>query len=158
MRFRNLKKQSKNKKLQNKKSKVKVHYAYTIERIKAFIIDMFMIYAPILYIITYVFLDGKDDFQASQFAPLVGVSLYGLIDALLTWKFAQTPGKKAYTMKIVDAKTFENISFLRAILRFVAFLFSATIVFGLLLSFYRKDKKTLHDLIANTVVIREDNL
>jgi len=34
---------------------------------------MFMIYAPILYIITYLVLDGKEDFQASQLAPLVGV-------------------------------------------------------------------------------------
>jgi len=155
MRFRNLKKQSKNKKLQNEKSKQKVDYAYTVDRIKAFITDMFMIYAPVLYIITYVFLNGKEDFQASQIAPLIGVSIYGLISALLISKFGQTPGKKAYTMKVVDASTFENISFFRALIRFIAFLFSATILIGLLFPFYRKDNKTLHDLIANSVVIKE---
>lgn len=153
MRFRKLKQQSKqNKKLQNEQ-KVKIRYAYTVDRIKAFITDMFMIYAPILYIITYVFLDGKEDFQASQYAPLVGVTLYGLIYAILVSKLGQTPGKKAYTMKVVDVETHKNIGFFRALFRFVSFLFSATILLGLFVQFYRKDNRTLHDLMASTVVI-----
>ena len=107
MRFRELKKKAhtKNKELP------KVSYASYTDRIKAFITDMFMIYAPILYIITYVFLDGKDEFQASQLAPFIGVSVYGVVYALLVSKLAQTPGKKAYIIKIVDAKTHKNISF-----------------------------------------------
>lgn len=125
-------------------------------RIKAFITDMFMIYAPVLYIITYLFMGGKDDFQTSQYAPLIGVSIYGLIYAILLTKLGQTPGKKAYTMKVVDAKTKENIGFFRAILRFISFLFSATILFGLLVPFYRKDNRALHDLISGTIVIAVD--
>ena len=153
MRFRNLKKQS------HKNSKNKIHMpsimlASYIDRIKAFITDMFMIYAPILYMMAYVVMDGKDDFLSSQMAPLLGVVLYGLVYATLLWKFAQTPGKKAYEIKVVDFKTHKNISFLRAFVRFIAFLFSATIVFGLLLGFYRKDKRSLHDLIASTTVIK----
>lgn len=35
---------------------------YASERIKAFITDMFMINMPLLYLTTYVFLDGKEDF------------------------------------------------------------------------------------------------
>ncbi len=154
MRFRKLKQQSKTK-LKQDKSKPQVLYARYIDRIKAFITDMFMIYAPILYIITYVFLGGKDDFQSSQLAPLAGVTIYGLIYSILLAKLAQTPGKKAYTMKVVDSKTYENISFFRAVLRFLAFLFSATILLGLLVPFYRKDNRALHDLISGTVVIEE---
>jgi len=154
MRFRDIKK--KKKQQQNSKDTVTVKYATYPDRIKALITDMFMIYAPILYLITYVILGGKDDFQASQWAPLMGVTLYGLIYAFLIAKFGQTPGKKAYEIKVVDDKTYENIGFFRAFIRFVAFLFSATILFGLLTPFYRKDKKALHDIIASTVEIYED--
>jgi len=152
MRFRDLKKQSIQ---QNKtdKNKPKVTYARFVDRIKALITDLFMIYAPILYIITYVFLDGKEDFQASQLAPLIGVSIYGLIYAMLISKFGQTPGKKAYLIKVVDSTSGEHINFFRAIIRFIAFLFTATTILGLFLPFYRKDNKALHDLICNTLVV-----
>ena len=150
MRFRKLKKQTK----QKQEPKVRVAYAFYPDKIKAFITDMFMIYAPILYLITYVIMGGKDAFLSSQIAPFMGVMLYGLIYAILISKFGQTPGKKAYNIKVVDDKTLQNISFLRAFARFVAFLFSATILLGLLTPFYRKDKKALHDILCHTVEIQ----
>lgn len=154
MRFRDIKKR---KKQQKKVDEVKVIYANYVDKIKALITDMFMIYAPILYIITYVVMGSKEAFQDSQLAPLMGVTLYGLVYAFLISKFGQTPGKKAYQIKVVDAKTFENISFFRGFFRFVAFLFSATIVFGLFLPLYRKhfkkDTKALHDIICGTAEI-----
>jgi len=154
MRFRDLKKKQHKKASEEKNI---IHYARYTDRIKALITDMFMIYAPILYIITYGFMGGKDDFQSSQIAPLVGVTMYGVIYAILLAKKAQTPGKKAYTIKVVDANTMQNISFIRAFVRFVAFLFTATTLLGLLLPLYRKDKKALHDLIASTIVLQTDN-
>ena len=154
MRFRDIKKQKKQE--QHSKKKITLHYARYPDRIKALITDMFMIYAPILYLITYVVLGGKDDFQSSQWAPLLGVTLYGVIYAFLIAKFGQTPGKKAYEIIVVDDETYEKIGFFRAFIRFVAFLFSATILLGLLTPFYRKDRKALHDMIASTVEIVED--
>jgi uncharacterized RDD family membrane protein YckC len=151
MRFRELKKQKAKK--AKEKAQPSVAYARYPDRIKALITDMFMIYAPILYIITYVVLNGKDEFQSNQWAPFIGVTLYGLIYAILISKFGQTPGKKAYLIKVVDDKTYENIGFFRAFCRFIAFLFSATILLGLLVPFYRKDKKALHDILCNTVEI-----
>jgi len=150
MRFRKLKKQIKHQTLIINE---KVIYAKIAERIKAFITDMFMIYIPILYILTYLVMDGKDSFQSSTLAPFIGVSLYGFISSILLYKFGQTPGKKAYLIKVVDASTLQNISFFQALLRFISFLFSATILLGLIVPFYRKDKRSLHDLIAKTVVI-----
>jgi uncharacterized RDD family membrane protein YckC len=152
MRFRELKKI---KKTSTKKHTPKYVYSPISYRVKAFITDMFMIYAPILYIIAYVLMNGKDDFISSQLAPLLGTTLYGLIYAVLVSKFGQTPGKKAYEVKIVDGKTGKHISFIRAIFRFVAFLFTATTLLGLIIPFYRKDKKTLHDLICGTIVVVE---
>ena len=153
MRFRKLKKQSKQLDKIKKDLKQKYRYARYVDRIKALITDLFMIYAPILYTITYVIMNGKDDFQSSQLAPLAGVLLYGVIYALLLSRSGQTPGKKAYEMKVVDLKTGQNLSFFRAFYRFIAFLFSATILLGLFVPFYRKDNRALHDLIAGSVVI-----
>ena len=150
MRFRNLKK---NKKTTDTKEPQKLKYAPYSYRVKAFITDMFMIYAPILYLITYVVMSGKDDFQSSQLAPFAGVALYGVIYAILLSKFGQTPGKKAYEIKVVDDKSGENISFFRAIFRFILFLFTATTLLGLFVPFYRRDKKALHDLICGTLVV-----
>ena len=159
MRFRKLKQQHKQpntnsntEKNTQKKKYLKAPYAL---RIKAFITDMFMIYAPILYIITYVVLGDKESFVNSQLAPLFGVALYGVIYATLLTKFAQTPGKKAYALRVLDAKSGKNISFFQALLRFVAFLFSATILIGLLFPLFREDKKALHDLISGTIEVRE---
>ena len=153
MRFRNLKKQS-NKNNQIKEDKrTKFKYARYPDRIKAFITDMFMIYIPILYVITYVALDGKDSFQESTIGQSVGVSIYGFVYAAFLAKSGQTPGKKAYIIKVVDIKTGDKISFLRALLRFIAFLFTAATLLGLLLPLVRKDNRMLHDLLVNTVVI-----
>jgi len=155
MRFRKLKQQSKQKHEKKTETK-KATPARTVDRIKAFITDMFMIYAPILYIITYIFLGSKEEFQASDIAPFMGVTLYGVVYILLLVKLGQTPGKKAYGIKVVDAKTGKHLGYIQALTRFIGFLFSATIVFGLLFPFYRKDNKTLHDLLAGSVVIKED--
>ena len=151
MRFRKLKQQQK--RLKKQAEVDKILYANIPDRIKAFITDLFMIYMPILYLITYVILDGKDAFQASNWAPFFGVFTYGLIYTVLLYKFGQTPGKKAYIIKVVDVHTRENIGYFQAWLRFVGFLFSATLLLGLFFPFFRKDKRSLHDLIAGTIVI-----
>ncbi|WP_415397362.1 RDD family protein [Sulfurimonas sp. CS5] len=150
MRFRNIKKQQKK---GSDEPKVKYVYARYIDRIKAFITDMFMIYAPILYVTAYFIMDGKNDFQSSELAPLLGVTLYGLIYALLLSKFGQTPGKRAYEIKVLDDKTGNYIGFFKSLFRFVAFLFTASTLLGLFLPFYRKDRKALHDLICGTIVV-----
>jgi len=157
MRFRKLKKQSKTKSQKQKEDKISVRYARNVDRIKSFITDMFMIYTPILYLITYVVMDGKDDFQASTAGPLVAVVLYGIISTFLLYKFGQTPGNKAYDMKVVDAKTFQNITFSQSLIRFISFLVSATFLLGLFVGFYRKDRRSLHDLLSNTAVIVVEN-
>ncbi len=154
MRFRNLKKQSKK---NNETAKIKPKYMYAsyFDRIKAFITDMFMIYMPTLYAITYIALNGKEDFQGSWVAQLSGVIIYALIYSIFLSRSGQTPGKRAYDVKVVNAKTGEGISFFRALLRFFSFLVSATLLFGVLMPLFRKDGKSLHDLMSGTLVVKE---
>ena len=151
MRFRDLKKQS-NKNNKTNKSDEPIQSAYYIYRIKALIVDLFMIYMPIMYIMTYGFLDGKDDLAASTLAPLIATGLYGLIYAIFLSKTGQTPGKKAYDIQVVDAKTHQNIVIFRAFFRFITFLFTVTTVLGLFLPFVRRDKRTLHDVLSGTKI------
>ena len=108
MRFRDIKKQSHNN-TQTKKQDSAVIYASYIDKIKALITDIFMIYGPILYVMAYGFMNGKDDFQSSQLAPLIGVTLYGLVYSMFLSKFVQTLGKKAYNIKVVDFNTHKNM-------------------------------------------------
>lgn len=150
MRWRKLKRNKLTRKIDKEQSVV---YAKYTDKIKALITDMFMIYTPILYIITYVILNGKEAFQASALAQFSGVALYALIYAVFIAKSGQTPGKKAYSMKVVDVKTHKKISFFRALWRYVAFLFTATTLVGLFLPFYRKDRRALHDLLSSTVEV-----
>ncbi len=128
-------------------------YPSYISKIKGFITDLFMIYTPILYLITYVILNGKEAFQASALAQFFGVMVYGIIYALFIFKTGQTPGKKAYGMKVVDMKTHQKLSFFRALWRFVAFLLTATTLLGLLLPFYTKGRRALHDILSGSVEI-----
>jgi len=123
-----------------------------LTRLKSTIIDLFIIYMPLLYIITYIFMGNKEDFLSSNLAPFFAVSGYALIYTILLGKNAQTPGKKAYEIMVVN-KDNSKISYLKSFLRFYLFLFSCTSIVGILIIFFRKDKKTLHDLILQTKVI-----
>lgn len=124
-----------------------------LTRLKAFITDMFMIMMPIMYITTYVIMDGKDDFQASDMAHWVTMAIYGAI-IISFWVFkGQTPGFKAYSIILLDDKTGEKLGWIKATLRYVAFLVSAISIIGFLLPFFRQDKKTFQDLLMQTSVV-----
>ena len=151
MRFRDLKKQS-NKNNQTNKPTDAIASAYYIYRIKALIVDLFMIYMPIMYIMTYGFLNGKDDLATSTLAPLAATTVYGLVYAVFLSRTGQTPGKKAYDIQVVDTKTHQKIVIYRAFFRFITFLFTVTTVLGLFLPLIRRDKRTLHDLLSGTTV------
>ncbi|MBD3796220.1 MAG: RDD family protein [Campylobacterales bacterium] len=79
-----------------------------------------------------------------------------LIVTVIFWeKFkGATPGKKIVNIKIVDAKTMKDISNKQAITRSLGYI-PSTLLFGLgfLMIIFTKKKQSLHDILANTVVI-----
>jgi len=123
-------------------------------RIKAFITDMFLIMMPIMYITTYVIMNGKNSFQGSEIARWVTMIVYGVIIVAFWVKKGQTPGLKAYELLLIDDKTQKTLSIVKASLRYFLFLISAVTILGFLIPFFRKDKKTLQDLVMQTSVIR----
>ena len=72
------------------------------------------------------------------------------------WRGA-TPGKKFVHIKIVDAKTFKDITNTQALTRSFGYLASTfSFLLGFIMVAFRKDKRALHDILAGTIVVYED--
>ncbi len=79
-----------------------------------------------------------------------------LLVTVLFWKRwrGATPGKKFLHVKIVDAKTYEDIDNKQAIIRSLGYIASTlTFLAGFFMAAFREDKRALHDFIAGTAVI-----
>ena len=83
--------------------KQKAFCAPIINRIKAFIVDLFIISIPLLYVTTYVILDGKNDFQHNQTAIFGVWAVFGLIQAAFFARGAQSPGYRSQSIYVVGA-------------------------------------------------------
>ncbi len=84
-----------------------------------------------------------------------------LIITMLFWKRFKgaTPGKRLVHIKIVDAKTFKDIDNKQAITRSFGYIVSTLLfLIGFIMVAFRKDKRGLHDLLAQTAVIYNEEL
>ena len=82
-----------------------------------------------------------------------------LLVSVLFWRQFKgaTPGKKMMGIKVVDAKSFEIIDNKQAITRSLGYFVSTfTLLIGFLMVGWRKDKRSLHDLLASSAVIYEE--
>ncbi len=133
-----------------------LHYPYAkaSTKIKAFLTDSFMLLMPIMYIVFYLVMDGREGFAAHKllgwiyiFIPLI------IVQTLFMIKTSQTPGYRAYDVKIIDETTGETPSVSIIIFRNLCAILSFFSLFGWLMMFFRKDHKTLHDLLSRTAII-----
>ena len=79
-----------------------------------------------------------------------------LMVTMIFWKRwrGATPGKKFVHIKIVDAKTFQDITNTQAITRSIGYIASTfAFLIGFIMVAFRKDKRSLHDILAGTIVI-----
>ena len=162
--------------------KIEVNYAGFWIRFIASFLDTFFLALPVGIVI--YFLSGGDWFDFSQYQQNIQMAMSGNTHALDTqphtsfkWEFlfefsvlivtilfwdkwqGATPGKKFVHVKIVDAKTFEDITNKQAITRSLAYIPSIlSFGIGFLMIAFRKDKRGLHDLIAGTAVIYDTTL
>lgn len=127
--------------------------APVILRIKAFIVDIFMIYVPILYITAYLILDGKNAFQSNQWAILVDGLLFASIIIAFWVANGQSPGYRAYQIQVIDIRTQKSPSLVKAIVRYLCFLLAGTSLIGIFIAPFRKDKKNLHDILSGTLPV-----
>lgn len=139
---------------QSAPTKQKAKIASRIERAKAFLIDIFLLYVPVLYVCYFV-LGSKEAFLGNQAVIFACSAFFGVVQALFLSTKAQSPGLKAYDLYLIDTKKGRKLSFLRVILRYIVFLISASLLFGLLMSFLRKDGLALHDLLSQSCIVRK---
>lgn len=92
----------------------------------------------------------------SQYELLLEGLLF--LTVILFWNKMKgaTPGKKICHIAIKDATTFGDISNAQAIIRYIGYLASSLLLgYGFFMAAFRKDKRSLHDLMAGTVVVYE---
>ncbi|MCW1359826.1 RDD family protein [Campylobacter sp. CCS1377] len=126
-------------------------------RFRAFLIDIFMIYVPLLYLCYFSL--GKEVFLKNEWFIFACWISFGLIQTLFFVKNAQSPGCKAYDMYLISSINHKKVSFIQALLRFLVFIFTYSIIIGLIFPFLRKDGLGIHDLLSKSylVVKAKDN-
>ncbi|WP_024954442.1 RDD family protein [Sulfurospirillum arcachonense] len=123
-------------------------------RIKAFITDTFMLLMPLMYMTFYLIMGSREVFAERMLEgwAFIFIPHFFIIMAFYLIK-SQTPGYKAYDMKLVD-KNLKKPTILQFTIRYFTFFLSTIFIAGLVLAITRKDKKTLHDLISGTMPIQ----
>ncbi|MDR2151549.1 MAG: RDD family protein [Helicobacteraceae bacterium] len=118
-------------------------------RFVASIIDIFMIVIPIVFAANLAI--GYEAKPA--LAWLAHTAVFALITIAFWTRKGYTPGKKYMRLIVLDCKTNKTMYPPQACLRFICECLSFASVIGVLLPVFRKDKKTLHDLLSGTRVV-----
>ncbi len=124
------------------------------ERFKAFITDSFMLLMPIMYIVFYLVFDGREGFAAHKLLGWIYILVpYVIVTGIFLVKSGQTPGMRAYSIRVVDARSGEQppagAIWLRQILAVWDFL-----LFTWIVQFFRKDRRTPHELLSGTSLVK----
>ena len=130
------------------KSKRRLPYASIGAKTKAFITDAFMLLMPIMYVVSYLVFDGLKDFAQHRGEGWLYILIPNfIVVSIFFWKSGQTPGCRAYSIELVDDKTGKKAHPLAIALRYYFELLSMVTIVGLVMSFFRDDRKGLHDLL-----------
>ena len=125
-------------------------------RLKAFLTDTFLITTPIFYIVIYLIMGSGTEFAQNR---SMGWSIIFFVHALLIlifWlKNGQTPGLKAYDLKLVDNFSKQRVSVKQVLIRYVTTLIAVISIFLLFVPFFNKNKKTFQDILSNTIIIND---
>jgi len=133
-------------------------YASIGSKSKAFITDLFMLLMPIMYSVAYLMMGSLEEFSKHKAEGWFSILIPNFIIVFLFfWRSGQTPGCKAYNLRLVDNKTGSKAHPLAIALRYFFEILSIVTLAGLLLAFFRKDRKCLHDLLSGTALIEIQN-
>lgn len=130
------------------------YYATAGMKVKAFLTDSFMLVMPIMYVVFYLVMDGREGFAAHKAMGWLYILIPLIIaQTIFMFKTGQTPGYRAYNITLIDESSKEKPSLFSILFRNMAAVLSLLTFFGWLMMFFRKDSKTLHDLLSNTASI-----
>jgi len=149
-----------NRKLKRKKNKKKVEkeivfkcYSSLFDRFKAFTVDSFMILMPIMYITIYLIMGNREGFKENWALGWLIILGANYLIVILFWLFKQqTPGLKAYELKLVTKKH-KKPNIFQLSIRFFATLLNFILIFPLIIPFLNKDRLTFQDIVSKTCII-----
>ena len=157
-RFRDTKK---NKVTKGREEVVKpsIPYASKAQRAKAFLTDIFMLFMPIMYMVIYVVMDGREGASQDKLLAWVYVMApYLLILTIFMWRDeGRTPGARSQGLKVIEFHTLDNPSLFSIIFRNITLLFTLFIPFFWFVPFFRKDGRNVHDFLSATCLIVDPN-
>lgn len=123
-------------------------------RLKAFIVDSFMLLMPILYIVFYFIFGSRQGFAEHMTQGWLLVLIpYFIITTLFFTRTGQTPGYKAYDMMLLDKRTQQKASLFTLTIRFFLWLITCAVIFTLFIPFFRKDRLGIYDILSHTVPV-----
>lgn len=136
----------------------KHHYASSGLKTKAFLTDAFMLVMPIMYVVFYLIMDGREGFSEHKLLGWIYILIpLVIVQTIFMHLTGQTPGYRAYHMTLIDENTQKKPSLLVIIFRNLSAILSLLTLLGWALMFFRKDNKTLHDLLSATAVVMTDD-
>jgi len=158
-RFRNVKQGKTPTEKEIKKTSLSTeNYAPVGLKIKAFLTDAFMLVMPIMYVVFYLIMGGREGFAEDRVLGWIYILIpLVIVQTLFMYRTGQTPGYRAYNIKLIDENSKEKPSAFIIIFRNLSAILSLFTLFGWLLMFFRKDHKTLHDLLSATAVVTTDD-
>lgn len=125
-------------------------------RLKAFLTDTFLITTPIFYIVIYLIMGSGEEFSQNRGLGWGIIFTFHSLVILIFWlKSGQTPGLRAYEIKLVDNVTKQRVSMIQVLVRYVTTLVAVISIFLLFIPFFNKDKKTFQDILSNTIIIND---
>ena len=133
------------------------NFAKRRDILKAFLTDSFMLLMPIMYIVFYLVFSGREGFAAHKLLGWLYILVpLAIVEILFLAKSGQTPGMKAYRMKLIFLPTSQKPPLSTIILRQILSKFTF-LLFGWVVLFFRKDGRNLHDLIVGTALVYENS-
>lgn len=156
----------------------KHRYNFLIPRLKAFITDMFLINMPLLYFVVYIIMGDKESFQHNHIVITLCEVMYCFILFLFLRFTGQTPGfryaeimlcsntnndkskkQSSNEKSIKDSHSYKYAPTPNSLQLFIYLLvWLIELSFFLwIFSFFRKDKKTLHEIFSQTHIIYKPN-
>lgn len=125
-----------------------------VNRVKAFVTDSFLLFLPLIYISFYLIIGSREEFAQNLLFGWATILVPHFLIIMGFWFFkAQTPGYKAYGIKLVN-NDLGPPSVSQLTVRYFAFILSTFMFAGLILAIMREDKRTLHDIISGTMLIQ----
>ncbi len=131
----------------------KTYFASKRDYFKAVLTDSFMLLMPIMYFTFYIIFGSREEYAHHWQAG--GLYIFGtlaVVESIFLITMGQTPGMRAYNLKLVSLYTGKKptpqLIIIRQILSKIVFIF-----WGWLIIFFRKDNRNLQDIILKTALI-----